>query len=129
MSATFFLVLFLVILSLYLVVELGLISLNLRYVRAHTGAVPNFAKRHIDQETFSKACSYTGVRGRFALVSTCYSAVFLLAFLFLGGFGAVDDLLQARQWSVYLCSVAYVLFVSLISDLPPIIFNIMNRNM
>ena len=121
MTSIFFLGLFLIVLALYLAVEAALICLNWRHVRRHSAQVPAFAASHVDVQTFQRSCEYTFAKSRFALFGLLYSNVFLLLFLLLGGFGAVDDALAAPGWNRYVHGIVYVFFISVLFaavDLP-----------
>jgi len=77
-----FLIVFLILFSIHVVLERVLTVLNLRYVRAHAGAVPEMFKDAISAENYARSIEYTAARARFGHVTAIFSALLTLAYLF-----------------------------------------------
>jgi STE24 endopeptidase len=75
---------FLAFLVLQVGVDMGLVLLNLRHVRAVGGRVPTALEGHIDPETAQRSRAYTLANLRFSLARDVWGAVVTLALLFSG---------------------------------------------
>jgi len=66
-----------------------------------------------DEDKYAKSQEYTRVSERYGIITSTYSLTILLVFWFLGGFGWLDELLRAYQWSDTVTGLAFigVLFV------------------
>ena len=106
--------------TLDLLVEAGLLTLNLRQARSARGVPPALAG-HVGPETADRSRAYALARGRFALVSLLASAAATLLALFSGVLPWLDRALAslglagAHLFSAYLAALA---LVSEVASLP-----------
>ena len=86
--------LFLIFFSLEFLVEFVLNEVNLRYVRAcwTENRIPDFYRTQLNPEAYEKSVEYTLAKGQFQRLSEIYSRLSMLAILFSGVLGLLDDL-------------------------------------
>lgn len=117
MGANTILIAFLILLTFYVAVELFLLQLNLKYVRARRAAVPEFFADFIDQATYQRSVDYTLSKGNFARVELIFSGLLLLLVLLTGFFGIADRHIARLNLGTYWHGVVFVLGLSLLSSI------------
>jgi len=109
--------LYLVVWALQLLFELGLICLNLSYVRANRDKLPSFLGENIDGDTYRKSVSYTLTKGRFSILAGVYSSLVLLIWILSGAFGKLDHWVSSFGFGDATTGVVYILIFSLITSI------------
>jgi STE24 endopeptidase len=115
-----FTTLFIAAFTLTLLGRLWLTLRHIRFVRAHSNAVPAGFTERISLEAHQKAANYTVDRSRITLFSTLLDAALLLAFTLGGGLNVLHDF-----WTLKLDGLSYgiamifsLMLISGIIDLP-----------
>lgn len=103
---------FLAFFALQVGVELGLLELNRRHVRAAGEGVPGPLQGIVTPETARRSCAYTLANLRFALVDGAYDAAVTLAVLFSGLLPALQRLLLAWHLRGLWLFVAFLVVLS-----------------
>jgi STE24 endopeptidase len=85
--------------ALRLLVEGGLLALNLRRARATGTRVPAPLAGRVSPETAARSLAYTLARGRLALVAMAWDAAVTLALLFSGALPWLDTRLASTGWT------------------------------
>ena len=88
-------VVFLAALALATVTRLWLGLRHIRYVRAHSGRVPDEFSSEISLEAHQKAAEYTAAKTRFALIGVAVEVLIVLALTFGGGLQWLHDISAA----------------------------------
>jgi STE24 endopeptidase len=115
-----FTTLFLAAFTLTLLGRLWLTMRHIRFVTAHSNAVPaEFAER-ISLESHQKAANYTVDRSRVTLFATLLDATLLLAFTLGGGLSALHEFWTSRLDGLYygIAMIFSLMLISGIIDLP-----------
>jgi STE24 endopeptidase len=115
---------YLVLLGLQAIAALGLDALNIRFVRQHLPAMPEFLRGRVDNETYSKAGQYTLAKQRLAMAGTIVESVWLLAFIWAGFFGSLDRLVSALPAGAYVRGVLYIWIVAFLFMLQALPFDL-----
>jgi STE24 endopeptidase len=103
---------FLALFVLQLGVELGLLELNRRHVRAAGEAVPAPLQGRVTPETARRSCAYTLANLRFALVHGVYGAIVTLFVLFSGLLPILESRLAALPLRGLWLFVAFLVVLS-----------------
>jgi STE24 endopeptidase len=114
---------FLVLFIAQLVLETGLLLVNLRHVAGATG-VPAVLAGHIDGATAERSRAYTLANGRFGLVEGIAGAALTLVVLFSGVLPWLDRALAARGLSGGHRFVAYLAVLSVASSVVTLPFRL-----
>jgi STE24 endopeptidase len=114
---------FLVLFIAQLVLETGLLLVNLRHV-ARTSGVPAILAGHIDDATAERSRDYTLANGRFGLVEGIAGAALTLVVLFSGALPWLHRALSARGLSGAHRFVAYLAVLSLASSVVALPFRL-----
>jgi STE24 endopeptidase len=102
----------------YVVTESVLNWLNVKYVNAHAHAVPKAFKSVISFERYEQSMAYTKTKTRLEIVRLYVEACLLLAFVFLGAFGALDEKLRdILRYDARWLPIVYVVAVGIIAYL------------
>ena len=95
--------------------------LNLSYNKKE---LPPEAKGIYDEEKYAKSQEYHRVTARFSFVTSAFSTVLMLAFLWLGGFGWLDGILSGSIENEILLALAYFGTLFLAADIINIPFQV-----
>jgi STE24 endopeptidase len=122
------------ILSLYIVFfllesgwETFLSILNIREVWKNRGSIPGDFAGLVDEETYRRSTAYTLDRGRFGIISSLFSGVFVLLLVLSGALGRLDTLVSSWSLHPYLEGIFYVFLVSLAFRLYSLPFSIYSQ--
>lgn len=114
------LLLFVVVLLLKAVVEIGLEQINKKYVLAHKGKVPSVYKEVMKQKTYDKSIEYTLAKGKFEQWETVYDTM-ILGTIVLSGFlpwlyGGISTLVGWFFWdqALVLILMGFVLAIPML---------------
>jgi STE24 endopeptidase len=112
--------LFIAAFTLTLLGRLWLTMRHIRFVTAHSDAVPAEFTERISLESHQKAAHYTVDRSRVTLFATLLDAALLLAFTLGGGLSALDDFWTSRLDGLYygIAMIFSLMLISGIIDLP-----------
>lgn len=124
LSAAGFSTLFLTLLALMLLAQLGLGWRHTRYVRAHRNAVPAAFRDHIPLAAHQKAADYTIARTRFGLAESVFGAIVLAGWTVAGGLDLLDHAWRMLGLSPLLTGTGFLLSVLLIGGVLELPFSL-----
>lgn len=107
MTDNWFFWVFLLFYLAYLVVEVGLDVLNLRFIDKHKNKIPQLFEGVYSQADYQKSIEYTKAKTNFRMFGMVIKTVFIFALIFSGFFGAVDTWLKSFLASDYVRGIAY----------------------
>jgi STE24 endopeptidase len=102
---------FLAFYTAYLVVEIGLDILNLRYIDRHKDIIPHLFLGVYSEEDYKKSIDYTKVKTHFKIYSLIFKTILLFVFIFSSFFGAMDLWLSACIGSSFVRGIVYPLVI------------------
>lgn len=105
---------YLILLALQIVVELGLELLNRRATKVNSAAPPKELSKAIDQETYSRSVAYTLDKNFLAISQIILSGATVAALLTLGVLGEIESFLKTLSLHPYLHGVAFIFTIALI---------------
>ncbi len=94
MSSGLILAVFTVFFLLEFIFEFLLTILNIKCVKSNRGKLPELYKGDFDEEIYGRSSRYTLTKSRFSLVSSLFSAAFLLTVVLSGSFGKASLLID-----------------------------------
>lgn len=116
-----FTVLFLVMLSMSICLQVWLALRHARHVRAHRDEVPLEFRDRIPQAAHRKAADYTVANTKLGVVETVYGALLLLGWTIFGGLELLDGAWRGAGWGPLATGIAVLLSAVLLMsvlDLP-----------
>lgn len=108
---------FISIFLVYLIVDLALAYLNLKFLENNRAEVPSYFTSYIDLDTYLKSVEYTRVRGRFGIITILYSALVTLIIIASGFLGTFDQQIKIFHLDIRLHGIAYILLISILFSL------------
>jgi STE24 endopeptidase len=127
MDAQAILILFLCFFGLKLLWESLLMLLNIRYVKAHAGGIPEFARKFIEKQEYARSTEYTVTKNKFALINQFCAALFLLMLVLSGFFGFADNLLYALNLGEYFQGLCFILGIGLVFSIFSLPFSLYSQ--
>ena len=119
-----FTLLFLLMLTLSVAVQMWLEHRQLSHVGAHRGAVPDAFAEQITLEAHQKAADYTMTKVRLSRIELIYSAVILLGLTLGGGINWLDGLWTGMELGTIWVGVAFLLSLTLLTTLLDLPFSL-----
>lgn len=90
LTSNWFFILFVLFYLAYLVVEIGLDILNLRYVDEHKGKMPSLFNGVFSESDYQKSIAYTNAKTQFKIATLVIKTAFVFFLIFIAFFGKVD---------------------------------------
>jgi STE24 endopeptidase len=91
----------------YLVLELGLDFLNMRYVENHKNSIPELFKNIFSLEDYKKSIAYTHAKTNFKIFSLVFRTIIVFALIFTNFFDLVDNLIKSLVSQPFLQALIY----------------------
>ena len=127
MSPLSVLLLYLIFFAAEFIFENLLTILNISHIRKHSGAVPDQFAGSVDPEKYSLQAAYTIDQEKFSLVSSLFSAAFLLAVILTGVLGLLETWIMGLGLPPYIDGILYIFCISLIFRLVAVPFSLYNQ--
>ena len=117
------LIIYLVFFAAEFIFENYLEILNIKNIRKHKN-VPDYFRDTVNDENYRKSAEYTIEKTRFSMVSSLFSSVFLLVFIFSGFFGYLENIVMAINASDYIKWIIYIFSVTAVFSIVSIPFSL-----
>lgn len=90
LTSNWFFILFVLFYLAYLIVEIGLDILNLRYVDKHKGKMPSLFHGVFSETDYDKSIAYTTAKTHFKIATMLLKTAFVFFLIFIAFFGRLD---------------------------------------
>ena len=97
--------------------------LNIRNIRKYRN-VPDYFRDTVSEDNYRKSAEYTVEKTRFSMVSSLFSAVFLLVIIFSGFFGSLESLVLSVNTTEYIKWIIYIFSVTALFSIVSIPFSL-----
>ena len=104
---------FLIFFLIELIFDLLLDTLNLKTI-VKTKKIPDYLNGYLTEEEFSKTKKYTVAKEKFSIVETLCKAALLLAFIFSGIFGKIENYLDQWEMHPYIEGIIFIYIITFI---------------
>ena len=117
------LIIYFVFFSVEFIFENYLEILNIKNIRKHT-TVPDYFIETVTDVNYRKSAEYTVEKTKFSMVSSFFSAVFLLLFILSGFFGYLENIIMSVNTADYIKWILYIFAVTALFSIINIPFSL-----
>lgn len=106
-TSNWFFILFASMYALYILVEVFLDTINVKYIEQHKDKMPELYEGLFSKEDYKKSISYTKAKTKFKLAQLAYNTVLVWALILTGSFHSIDTWLKGWIHDASIQAVAY----------------------